>query len=58
MFSFLSLMKAKIEIHSKTKNELKKYGYKDYTWDQIIVELLNHVCVCDKYWDEKVWTLL
>ncbi len=51
-------MDAKIEIRQKTKYELKKYGAKDYTWDQIIVELLNHVCICDKYWDEKVWNLL
>ena len=51
-------MRSKIEIQQKTKDELKKYGDKDSTWDQIIVELLNHACVCDKYWDEKVWTLL
>jgi len=51
-------MNTKIEIRQKTKDELKKYGYKDSTWDQIIVELLNHVCVCDNYWDGKVWNLL
>ena len=51
-------MDCKIVISQKTKNELKKYGDKDSTWDQIIVELLNHACVCDAYWDGKVWNLV
>ena len=34
-------MRSKIEIRQKTKDELKKYGDKDSTWDQIIVDLLN-----------------
>ena len=51
-------MRSKIEIQQKTKDELKKYGDKDSTWDQIIIELLNHVCVCDKYWENKKWNLL
>ena len=58
MLSYLVLMRTKIEIHQKTKDELKKYGDKDSTWDQIIVELLNHVCVCDKYWENKEWNLV
>ena len=51
-------MNCYIGIRKSTKKELKKYGEKDSTWDQIIIELLNHACVCDNYWDEKEWTLL
>ena len=51
-------MKSKIEICKKTKDELKKYGDKDSTWDQIITDLLNHVSVCDRYWEDKEWNLL
>ena len=51
-------MNTKIEIGSETKNELKKYGDKDSTWDQILVELLNHVAVCNMYWENKKWNLL
>ena len=51
-------MKTKITIHKKTKDEWKKYGDKDSTWDQIVVKLLNHACLCDKYWDEEEWHLL
>lgn len=51
-------MRSKIEIHQKTKDELKKYGDKDSTWDQIIRDLLNHVSVCDKYWENKKWNML
>jgi len=51
-------MKTNIEIHPKTKNELKKYGDKDSTWDKIIVDLLNHVCICNIYWENKKWNLL
>jgi hypothetical protein len=58
MISCFVLMKTKIEICQKTKDELKKYGNKDSTWDQIIIDLLNHVCICDKYWENKKWNLL
>ena len=51
-------MKSKVEIRKKTKDELKKYGDKDSTWDDIIVDLINHVSACDKYWDEKEWNQL
>jgi len=51
-------VKSKIEIRKVTKDELKKYGVKDSTWDQIVVDLLNHACVCDIYWGEKTWSLL
>jgi len=51
-------MSAKIEIRQITKDELKKYGRKDSTWDKIITELLNHVCICDMYWENKEWNLL
>ena len=51
-------MRSKIEIHQKTKDELKKYGDKDSTWDQIIIDLLNHVSVCDRYWENKKWNML
>jgi len=47
------IMKSKIEIRKKTKSGLKKYGDKDSTWDQIIMDLLNHVSVCDRYWEDK-----
>ena len=46
-------MNSKIEIRTKTKNQLKKYGDKDSTWDEIITDLLNHVSVCDRYWEDK-----
>lgn len=51
-------MKTKVEICQKTKDELKKYGGKDSTWDQIIIDLLNHVCICNMYWENKKWNLL
>jgi hypothetical protein len=51
-------MGSPIEIRDSTKDELRKYGYKGSTWDQIIVELLNHVCVCNMYWENKKWNLL
>jgi hypothetical protein len=51
-------MNSKIEIRHATRNELKKYGDKDSTWDQIIVGLINHVCTCDKYWEEREWNVL
>ena len=46
-------MKSRIELNRKIKDELKKYGYKDSTWDQIIMDLLNHVHMCDRYWEDK-----
>ncbi|WP_299291799.1 hypothetical protein [Nitrosopumilus sp.] len=51
-------MTTKIEIRQTTKDELKKYGDKDSTWDQIIVDMMNHVCICDVYWGNKEWNLL
>jgi len=47
------IMRSTIELCKKTKDELKKYGSKDSTWDQIIINLLNHVSVCDRYWEDK-----
>lgn len=46
-------MKSKIEICHKTKNELKKYGIKDSTYDKIINDLLAHAETCDIYWNSK-----
>ena len=51
-------MKTKIEIRQETKDELKKYGDKDSTWDQIVAGLVNHACACDRYWEEREWNVL
>ncbi|MEC4848987.1 MAG: hypothetical protein RI100_07355 [Nitrosarchaeum sp.] len=51
-------MRSKIEIDQATKDEMKKYGEKDSTWDQIIRELVNHAAICDRYWEEKEWNVL
>ncbi len=51
-------MNCKITIGQTTKNELRKYGEKDSTWDQIIIDLLNHACLCDDYWNTKEWNVL
>lgn len=44
-------MKCKIEIRQNTKDELKKYGIKDSTYDEIICGLLMHAATCDMYWN-------
>lgn len=48
----------KIEIGQNTKDELKKYGGMGFTYNQIIVDLLNHACICDMYWMNKKWNFL
>ena len=52
------MTKVKIPIRKETRDELKKYGDKDSTWDEIVIDLLNHACVCDEYWNSKEWNLL
>ena len=42
-----------ISITRKTKNRLEKFGIKSSTWDSIIIELMNHVKKCDKFWVDK-----
>lgn len=52
------MAKVKIPIRQETRDELKKYGDKDSTWDQIVAELLNHACLCDVYWNSREWKVL
>ena len=42
-----------IQVSSKVKNRLKKYGFKGSPWNSILNELMDHVEHCDLFWSKR-----
>ena len=46
-------MTLQIKVSPQTKVRLTRYGNLDSSFDSVIVELLDHADLCDKYWSER-----
>lgn len=42
-----------IPLKEKTINKLKKIGKSDQTYDDIVIELLDHCNICDCFWSDR-----
>jgi len=46
-------MEKAIIIKKSTKIRLAKFGNKLSNWDSILIDLMNHVDCCDRFWEDR-----
>ncbi|WP_428325933.1 hypothetical protein [Nitrosopumilus sp.] len=47
-------MKKNGELSNHTKNKLKSIGRKGMTYDEIVLELLEHADTCERFWVDRL----
>lgn len=46
--------KTSVQISHETRLKLAKLGMLSQTYDSLIVELIEHVWVCPKFWEDRI----
>ena len=50
----MTTKKKTVGLSNHTKNKLKSIGRKGMTYDEIVLELLDHADACERFWVDRL----
>jgi len=46
--------KKNVEVSNHTKQELRNIGKKGMTYDEVVIDLIEHIKTCDEFWVDRL----